>query len=429
MDPTHVPTLILHAPDEEGVEACLSYAGPERLCGLPNSGRSRSVGLVNALVQILGATEEVTQQLPVVANNKHTRDFADTVRQMHRLSRDPTPPCESLLLDSSLDWLVQRLAQVQNATLAAHEPDTVDHIAQIYAHAPKILLDQLKDCRFGNAFKGAFERDKDEIVDSGLDLAKNMGACLSYSSKSSQISSLDSFSTSASDDGSSFTLKTRMTVDIDLQIYAEQDSMDLLTLLRNHFGMKPQPAFFFGFSSSPNPIRHAPPVRTITSPDLDAALLPQSNTATIASPINVNPPKRYTSLPHFFFIILNRPVSTANRSTMHRTSVEMPLDLDFGFLLTPEAYKANAAANKHARQNTLYKLHGFVTQTEGRFLAYTRLRGAAGGGGGGGSEGSISGDWYKAEDEVVSTSPVDLGNRVNSKGVVFMLYCVQNARK
>ncbi|KAJ3246170.1 hypothetical protein HDU77_009091 [Chytriomyces hyalinus] len=424
MDPTHVPTLILHAPDEEGVEACLSYAGPERLCGLSNSGRSRSVGLVNALVQILGATEEVTQQLPVVANNKHTRDFADTVRQMHKLSRNSMPG-DSLLLDGASDWLVQKLAQAQNPTTttsttsAANETETVGHIAQVYALAPKLLLEQLKDCRFGNAFKGAFERDKDAIVDSGLDLAKPVDACMSYSSLSSQISSLGSFS-----DCSLTSNNTRMTLDIDLQIYPERDSIDLLTLLRNHFGIKPQPAFFFGFSSSPNPTRHAPSVRTITSPDLDA-LLPQPKTTTIASPINLEPPKRYTSLPHFFFIILNRPVSVANSSTMHRTSVEMPLDLDFGFLLTPEAYKANAAANKHARQNTLYKLHGFVTQTEGRFLAYTRLRG----GGGGGAGGSITGDWYKAEDEVVSTSPVDLGNRVNSKGVVFMLYCVQNAKK
>ncbi|KAI8830176.1 hypothetical protein BJ741DRAFT_620597 [Chytriomyces cf. hyalinus JEL632] len=410
MDPTHVPTLILHAPDEEGVEACLSYAGPERLCGLSNSGRSRSVGLVNALVQILGATEEVTQQLPVVANNKHTRDFADTVRQMHRISRN-SMPCDSLLLDGASDWLVQKLAQAQNPTTTTtagfNETETVDHIAQVYALAPKLLLDQLKDCRFGNAFKGAFEREKDAIVDSGLE------------------ESFSATTTTASDCSVSLN-NTRMTLDIDLQIYPEQDSIDLLTLLRNHFGIKPQPAFFFGFSSSPNPTRHAPSVRTITSPDLDA-LLPQpnkTNTTTIASPINLDPPKRYTSLPHFFFIILNRPVSTANRSTMHRTSVEMPLDLDFGFLLTPEAYKANAAANKHARQNTLYKLHGFVTQTEGRFLAYTRLRG-----GGGCADGSIAGDWYKAEDEVVSTSPVDLGNRVNSKGVVFMLYCVQNGKK
>ncbi|KAJ3307936.1 hypothetical protein HDU76_004239 [Blyttiomyces sp. JEL0837] len=90
------------------------------------------------------------------------------------------------------------------------------------------------------------------------------------------------------------------------------------------------------------------------------------------------------------------------------------MDLDLGFAMDPKAPPPPpSAGNSAALKSTFYWLHGFVTQTEGRFLTYTRLRGGS--------------TWFKCEDEVVNEA--DLGARVSSKGVVMAVYRLQVVSK
>lgn len=128
----------------------------------------------------------------------------------------------------------------------------------------------------------------------------------------------------------------------------------------------------------------------------------------------IHSPQLFTRIPYLLTLIFQRPL-VEGAEAFHRTAVEMPMDFDFGFGLDLKLASSSTSVSEceDASRSTLYRLHGFVTQTDGRFLTYTRLRGQYA--------------WFKCEDEVVSEA--DLGFRVESKGVVAALYRLQLPRR
>ncbi|KAJ3083572.1 hypothetical protein HK100_009435 [Physocladia obscura] len=226
--------------------------------------------------------------------------------------------------------------------------------------------------------------------------------------------------------------------------YAEHESVDVITLIRNAFGIKPPPAFFFGgFSGGNNGSNTGGRTRTYTSAAAAAATFDPTQmtrnvrtTSPLRNPVsnNVNTAaiadqkKLFTVLPSMLLLFFNRPVTQTSEGTpcFHRTSIEVPIDIDIGFAASPEALAAAAAAaqrrnrgssskkkgggsNGGGATGTFYRLHGFVTQTEGRFIVYMRVK-------------ESRGFWKVGDDGSVAEDEVDLGVRVNSKGVVAALY-------
>ncbi|KAI8610387.1 hypothetical protein BC830DRAFT_747043 [Chytriomyces sp. MP71] len=382
------PEIVIHYPDEDEIEATLSYAAPDAPTRLGNAEGKRSVGLANALLHLLGATDEITHSLPLAAADSKTAAFASFVRRMHGSRPQCRASGDAVDAGAELRWWLDSFSADANRGRDEDDGEGVALVAGcVQAAVASLIENTLSRTAFGRCFTAVLDRtpplgDNVAAPDSAVEMSASKQSCA---------------------------------LTIPLERYAESDSIDLLSLLRIHFGIKPPPAFFFGFSG---PARPQPPIpKTCTdaeSPDLNSNRTVSPIPPTPSSP--VPPAPLYTTLPHLFLILLHRPTSASNPATLHRTSIEVPLDLDLGFLLTPAASRANAAANKHVRQNTFYKLHGFVTQTEGRCLCYTKMRGAPWGG------------WWKAEDDSV-VGGVDLGNRVNSKGVIVLLYRVQEAKK
>jgi hypothetical protein len=118
-----------------------------------------------------------------------------------------------------------------------------------------------------------------------------------------------------------------------------------------------------------------------------------------------------------------QPNTTLQSIQLHKPTVELPMDLDLGFTIDPNApvpeplYSSpfnhlHPANGSKKTRNTFYRLHAFVTQTEGRFLTYTRLRGGE--------------KWWRVEDEKVEVA--ELGTRVASKGVVMAVYRLQELK-
>ena len=154
---------------------------------------------------------------------------------------------------------------------------------------------------------------------------------------------------------------------LDLSDYAESMEIPLLSLLNHQLGHA-SPTFFFG--------------NTILPPG--------------------NAPKFFKQLPHFFAVIFHRPKKTL----FHATAMELPFEWDAGRLLDPLAAKPLA----NGVQCTFYKLHGFVTQAQGKYVTYTRTRGGQ--------------QWYRCCDENITK--IELNIRVSSKGVLMAIYRLQD---
>jgi hypothetical protein len=107
---------------------------------------------------------------------------------------------------------------------------------------------------------------------------------------------------------------------------------------------------------------------------------------------------KFMSLPHYLFVIFDRP---RKDDGYHSVTIEMPMDLDLGRFLH----------KKESNQRTFYRLHGFVTQTNGHFLTYTRNH--------------ASWQWFRAEDEKILD--VDLDGCICSKGVMLAAYKLKEA--
>ena len=107
-------------------------------------------------------------------------------------------------------------------------------------------------------------------------------------------------------------------------------------------------------------------------------------------------------LPHFLTIVIDRHLETG----LSDTCLEVPFELDFNKYTkskpkTQYKYKGSA---------TFYKLHSFVTQKDGHFMLYSRVRSGK--------------NWYKIDDENIEQ--VELGWQVQSRGVCLLLYRLQD---
>jgi hypothetical protein len=110
------------------------------------------------------------------------------------------------------------------------------------------------------------------------------------------------------------------------------------------------------------------------------------------------------SLPHFLTFYFNRKAGNSLNSAI----LEIPLEIDMGKFMDPKARKPQTSAH-YRGSPTFYKLHGFVTQKEGHYLIYSRLRSGS--------------RWYKIEDGVVEQA--ELGMQIHSRGLVLAIYRLQ----
>ena len=95
------------------------------------------------------------------------------------------------------------------------------------------------------------------------------------------------------------------------------------------------------------------------------------------------------SLPTFFSISFTRDPEFSKE-------IELPLDLDLGFL-------------SGRCKKSLYAMHSFVTLSKQNvFITYTRIRGGR--------------DWYRVQDQFIEWS--DVYARVKSRGVVYVVYAL-----
>ncbi|KAI8809923.1 hypothetical protein BJ742DRAFT_802934 [Cladochytrium replicatum] len=179
-----------------------------------------------------------------------------------------------------------------------------------------------------------------------------------------------------------------------------------------HSEVVPQPATFANPTPPPSPPSPFTPISISLAPFSESATT--DIPALIARMLNVSPgffhfgsspppplssssltPSKFSRLPTHLLIHLDRPQSATTPTTFHKTQVELPLELDLSFHSLP-----------NAARKTFYRLHGFVTQTNGHFLTYTRLR--------------ASRTWFKCDDG--SVERFDVGLRVASRGVVLVVY-------
>lgn len=122
------------------------------------------------------------------------------------------------------------------------------------------------------------------------------------------------------------------------------------------------------------------------------------------------PPQRQMplllQLPHFLVIAIQRH---SFDGTISDTTLEVPLEMDFGKYLSKDGTKPKTMY-KYRGSATFYKLHGFVTQKNGHYLTYSRVR-----------SGNV---WYKIDDESVEEQ--ELSWQIQSKGVCMLLYRLQD---
>ncbi|KAJ1560361.1 hypothetical protein HK405_007376 [Cladochytrium tenue] len=246
---------------------------------------------------------------------------------------------------------------------------------------------------------------------------------------------------------------------ISLTTHDENETVGLIPLLYDLLGIRQPPRFFFGgspapfgsrsrsfsstSSSSSSPFKSGSIFAGMPGAAAEAAPFARGAAAaaaarpasplTVASPPQPEKPRTlFARLPHFLVIEFERELLRDSSPTFRRTAVELPMDLDLGFATDSKATTTSQPGRQQDKQqskgtgvpgggraaaaqpaSTFYKLHGFMTQTEGRFLTYTRLRGQNG--------------WFRCEDEDVA--PADLVGRVVSKGVVMALYRLQMPKR
>ncbi|KAI9353000.1 hypothetical protein DFJ73DRAFT_658902 [Zopfochytrium polystomum] len=422
---SNVPEIIVFPPEEDFDEPSISYAPNDLLSGLPNPGKTRVVSLLNATLQLFIALPEITEELPVASANDSIQQFVATVMRLH---------CEAEKIASpdmlELDWW-REIAGLPSADAAK---DDLPHGSDESDCSPRTLSTSSSDDSF-EAVEN-YERVASALIDEIL-LPCRIGRRF-RSEKIGSHNSLNGSSPTISSD--SLSPSTHL-LSIPLDAYSESETVGLIALIHEALGI-PQPRpFYFGGRTSPapgvssttssSPFRpgsifanvsisdspRPPPSLSTTSrprsPTRSSPLAPKPDPATAPKPKTM-----FTDLPALLTISFRRGSSSGAPETFHRTAVELPMDIDLGFALDARGPRRRPVDNtsgltkKHA-PSTFYRLHGFATQTGGRFLTYTRLRGGN--------------TWYKCEDETVTEA--DLGARVSSKGVVMALYRLQIAAK
>ncbi|KAJ3116898.1 hypothetical protein HDU96_008417 [Phlyctochytrium bullatum] len=421
------PLIIVHPPEEDGDEPSISFAPNEKVSGLPNPGKTRVQSALNATLQVFMAVPEMTEELPFASSIDSVQRFVSTVRYVH---------CEaSKVADLSsvdLDWWREV------SGLPKKEDPLDDNIETIsdYEKVSRGLVDKvLGHCRIGRKF---LSEKKSPDAPKTL---RNKDSTQFFSA-SSLLSDTDSIVDLDADAKPSKAAKaededdgTARVIALPLQDYGENETIGVIALLNKVLGLQPQPTFFFGYGSGmggggsglvrnsifASDISKTTPSTPSSGPSAAASSNSGSGATTRGRSGTLNskpagPSYKFIKLPELLVLSFKRPLSQQQAGVYHRTAVEMPMDLDLGFAFdTAGAKRRDQQLNQTSsgkERSTFYKLHGFVTQTEGRFLAYTRSLGGY--------------KWYKCEDEVVAEA--DLGARVASKGVLLALYRLQEKR-
>ncbi|KAJ3188605.1 hypothetical protein HDU85_004319 [Gaertneriomyces sp. JEL0708] len=355
-----IPEVIIHPPEEDMDEPCISYAPNASLPGLPNPNRTKPTSALNAFLQLFTSLPELNEELPVAAKIPVVNDFVQMVRSLQCDGDED----ESRVAPASvvqLDWWRDACGLP-----ADHQPHAKHLLLSNVRDTIRPLLENvLKQTRFGKRFELG-------LVDTSPQRRRPKGRT---------DSALDVLDDDEDDDDHKH--ETDYTLTISLDQYGEHETIALLTLLNNHLGHA-RPSFYFGGAFTHRSILGAN--HQFQSPMASPNALPE-------------PPRqmKFTRLPHYLLVHFHRP--PCSDVSYHAPTVEIPSELDLGFYL----------ANRQLDQPTFYRLHGFVTQTEGHFITYTRLRDGF--------------RWFKCADEVVKE--VELGSRIESKGVMLVVYRLQ----
>ncbi|KAJ3206415.1 hypothetical protein HDU67_008175 [Dinochytrium kinnereticum] len=439
------PLIIVHPPLEDGDEPSISFAANDQLSGLPNGRRTRVQSALNSTLQVFMAVPEMTEELPFSSSNECVQKFVSTVRYIHCEASNVAEPVRV-----DLNWWRDLAGLPRSQDVA--EDDMIESVAE-YEKVGRSLLDGvLGICRIGRRFISERKVEAPVVPKSSTPAASSIRRKDSFDtfSASSLMNDADPPTASGSDDvgfraseiggkdegggaaaaaekekGSVGSLlnvgESPYMLTLPLDGFSETETVGVISLLNKTLGLQTQPTFFFGYGGGgAGGLGGAGLVRNsifaselsrgpnVTSPSTPTPLPTRSaRSNSIPKPPPPGPTIRFTKLPELLVLSFKRPLSSAQPGVYHRTTVEMPMDLDLGFAMDAVAVKRG-----QKEKNTFYKLHGFVTQTEGRFLAYTRSLGGF--------------KWFKCEDEVVVEA--DLGARVASKGVLLALYRLQEKR-
>ncbi|KAJ3177901.1 hypothetical protein HDU87_004183 [Geranomyces variabilis] len=383
----YIPEVIVYPPAEEDYsEPCISYAPNDVLLGLPNPTRSKPRSALNALLQLFISLPLLNEELPAASKFPIVAKFVKMMRALHVDVFDvpedkPQVAPESIV---EMDWWVE----------AARLPRDDDAIGK------DILVDDLNRAinalhegvfiktRFGQRFKiGLVEMQQAQAA---------ARPPLAASSDTEQSSSPPPPSPPQPP-----VYDTNHLLTISLAPYADTETVTLVTLLNARLGHTVATFFFGGGHRRRSILQSIYPTPPAGSSESDSSAVTSRSVTSSPFATTQPTPKRqikFSKLPHFLTIHLDRPIDFS-RSIYHNVTVEMPLEIDMGFYLE----------NRNSDQKTFYRLHGFVTQIEGHYLTYTRLRGAA--------------RWFKCDDEKVTE--VNLGSRVESRGVVLVVYRLQ----
>ncbi|KAJ3258643.1 hypothetical protein HK103_003432 [Boothiomyces macroporosus] len=157
-------------------------------------------------------------------------------------------------------------------------------------------------------------------------------------------------------------------IQIDLRELSHANTT-LMSLLNNAFGT---PVLFFGGQLLPKPLFTLPKLK---------------------------------KLPCFLLVSFNR-----HGKELNTTSVEFPIEIDVKQFLDPDLI---STFKKSKGSPSAYQLHSFITQKDGEYMTYTRLR--------------ASRQWYKIIDSDIEHD-VDMGHFINSAGVTVLLYRLKDAQ-
>ncbi|TPX55420.1 hypothetical protein PhCBS80983_g05324 [Powellomyces hirtus] len=417
----YIPEVFVHPPAEEDMnEPCISYAPNDMCLGMPNPHQSKPRSALNAILQAFTCLPGLNEELPAASKHPLVADFVTMMRTLH--ADESNHPHDQPRVAAR--ELVEMRWWIEDARLPRDDdPVGKDLLVDDFDLAVRALLDNVfVKTRFGQRFKIG-------LVDAPHpDVLKKIPPTPRPPPLGDGAPTAPPGSTQRNDSAVEMppltTYETNHLLTISLAHYSDTDTITLVSLLNDRFGHAVA-TFFFGGAfknrsllhnfPSPRSGSHAAPGPPATTPSTTTTAPPPpppTTTATTATPTSSSPftcptphPDRqikFSHLPHFLTIHLDRPIVTPTppkKPIYHNPTVELPTEIDLGFYLD----------NRHSDQKTFYRLHGFVTQTEGHFLTYSRLRGGH--------------RWFKCDDETVVQ--VNLGTRVESRGVMLVIYRLQ----
>eukprot|EP00842_Homolaphlyctis_polyrhiza_P006561 jgi/Hompol1/6906/HPOL_002390-RA len=319
-------------------------------------------------IVVVAALPEVHNELPVASTEVAVSDFSKLLQQLHLAGdRDEAGELNHSELLSYLGWLADIL------------PLDASYVVPEFPKVVHALLDSvLLKTRFGMRF--AFKlAHRDSVDDPASAEAAASGIYRSAVPHRHPLA-----------EGSIPGETSHALLHLDLSPHSPSETVSLIPLLNSRF--RHHPATLFGQA---NPTSQIP------------------NTYPSSSSSDEHP-TLFTILPHFLTISFDRKVldPPARDAKYHSTTVELPLEIDLGFYLDPRAPPPviHMARGGRSGSATFYRLHSFVTQANGKYLCYTRLRGGN--------------EWYRCADENISV--VDLGSRVASKGIMLAIFRLQD---